>query len=184
MAEIYEVSSPPLESSESDKPDNDDSGIDIDTLKEYLDKCLNTIQTAGSFAFAKTLEFAPNPGIFLKDGGTVGLPLSERDAAAIVAASHEAPFGLGEQTIIIDTSVRKTWELSPTQFELRNPMWQSLINTITQQIGQGLGIDASGKGVKADLYKMLLYEDGAMFKAHQEYAPISIPIHLYIFTWC
>jgi len=37
------------------------------------------------------------------------------------------------------------------------------------KVSAGLGVDASGKGVSAELYKMLLYDNGAMFKPHQEY---------------
>jgi hypothetical protein len=32
----------------------------------------------------------------------------------------------------------------------------------------GLGIHAAGMGISAELYKMLLYDKGAMFKPHQE----------------
>ncbi|TVY39810.1 hypothetical protein LSUB1_G005264 [Lachnellula subtilissima] len=68
-------------------------------------------------------------GIYLKEGGLVGLPLSDRDAEAIIAASHQAPFGKGEETLV-DTSVRKTWEVFPGHFELKNPAWQPFVKTV------------------------------------------------------
>jgi hypothetical protein len=139
----------------------------MDDLVGAIHHCLSDVQTDGSFAVFSPLDNAPNPGIYLKNGGVVGLPLSERDALAIVAASHEAPFGKGEQTII-DTSVRKTWELSPDDFELRNPAWMSFIRSTVTAVGVGLGIGACGRGVSAQLYKMLLYDEGALFKPHQE----------------
>jgi len=52
-------------------------------------------------------QVLPNPGLYLNHGGTIGLPLSGRDAQAIIAASHQAPFERGEQTTV-DKSVRKT----------------------------------------------------------------------------
>ena len=134
---------------------------------EAIHSSLEDVKSVGSFAVFEPLESFPSPGIHLKDGDIIGLPLSNRDAQAIVAASHEAPFGKGEQTII-DKSVRKTWELSPTDFELQNPAWNSYIETIVARVSSGLGISNCGKGISAQLYKMLLYDEGALFKPHQE----------------
>jgi hypothetical protein len=103
----------------------------------------------------------------LKNYGTIGLPLSAGDAAVIVSASHAAPFGKGSETIV-DSSVWKTWELSPSDFEIRNPAWQTFLQSVVEKVSAGLGVNATGKGVSAELYKMLLYDKGAMFKPHQE----------------
>lgn len=46
--------------------------------------------------------------------GTVGLPLSVRDAAAIKAEAQQAPFGKGEHTVV-DKTVRDTWQLDATE---------------------------------------------------------------------
>lgn len=137
-------------------------------LKESLQGCFSAIQSDGSFALFEALSNSPDPRIHLKKGGGIGLPLSDRGAQAIVQASHAAPFGKGEETIL-DTSVRKTWEVSPNEFELRNPAWQTYVQTIVAKVSCGLGVDATGKGVVAELYKMLLYEEGAMFKPHQDH---------------
>jgi len=136
-------------------------------LKEGLEECLTSIEGDGSFALFEPLQDPPNPGIYLKEGGLVGLPLSYRDAEAIIAASHQAPFGKGDETLV-DTSVRKTWEVSPGYFELKNPAWQPFIKTVVAKVSAGLGVDATGNGVSAELYKMLLYDEGALFKPHQE----------------
>jgi hypothetical protein len=132
-----------------------------------LQQCLDDIQTSGSFALFEQLQNPPNPGLTLVNGGPIGLPLSDRDAAAIVAASHAAPFGKGHQTIV-DTTVRKTWEMSPKDFKITNPAWRSFLQGIVTKVSAGLGVDSAGKGVSAELYKLLLYDEGAMFKPHQE----------------
>jgi hypothetical protein len=164
MRGIIEVSSSsPPSSPESNgcvKPDRN-------TLIKDLEECLANVQTDGSFALFEALNNAPNPGLCLKNTSIIGLPLSDHDAQAIVSASHEAPFGKGEETIV-DTSVRKTWEVSPGEFELKNPAWQPYIESIVAKVSTGLGVDTAGKGVAAELYKLLLYEKGAMFKPHQE----------------
>jgi len=138
-----------------------------ESLREGLDECLSNIKSDGCFALFEALENPPNPGLHLKSGGLIGLPLSDRDAQAIVAASHQAPFGKGEETLV-DTSVRKTWEVSPGDFELKNPAWQSFVQSVVTKVSAGLGVDATGNGVSAELYKMLLYDEGALFKPHQE----------------
>lgn len=160
MAEVIEVSSPQPSLGFSNPMFEDE-------LREELFDCLNNIQSNGSFALFEHLSNPPNPGLYLKNGGLIGLPLSERDAKVVVAASHAAPFGKGEQTIV-DNTVRKTWELSPSEFEIRNPAWHPFLESIVAKVSTGLGVDSSGKGVSAELYKMLLYDEGAMFKPHQE----------------
>lgn len=141
--------------------------LNAEDLRARLDDCLSNIQSSGSFALFAHLKNPPNPGLHLKNGGTIGLPLSDRDAEVIIAASHAAPFGKGEETIV-DSSVRKTWELSPTDFGIRNPAWQEFLKSIVAQVSAGLGVDMTGDAVSAELYKLLLYDEGAMFKAHQE----------------
>jgi hypothetical protein len=94
--------------------DQDTSNVVSRTPKELraeLEECLSDIQSSGSFAVFGRLNNPPNPGLYLKKGGPISLPLSDRDAEVIIAASHAAPFGKGEETIV-DTSIRKTWEIS------------------------------------------------------------------------
>jgi len=154
---------PPGLGSETDDNDFQDLGL----LKQDLFECLANIKAPGDFSLFGTLKDAPNPGLLLKNGGLVGLPLSDRDAAAIVGASHQAPFGKGEETVV-DETVRKTWELSHSEFALINPAWEPYLETIVAKVSAGLGVDSTGKGVRAELYKMLLYDEGAMLKPHQE----------------
>lgn len=72
----------------------------------------------------------------------------------------------GSETII-DENVRKTWELNPDQFEISNPAWQSVVVKLAAQATQELGC-APGMPTRVNLYKLLLYEEGAMFKPHKE----------------
>ena len=134
-------------------------------LAEQLENV--NIKANGLFATSGTISEAPNPGLTISNIGSVGLPLSADDAVKISKACHQAPFGRGERTYV-DTSVRKTWELSPDQFHLRNPKWNTLLDTILGRIQTEVGIVASKGSVKAELYKLLLYEKGAFFQKHRE----------------
>jgi hypothetical protein len=161
MHEFEEGPSPPS----SSRPDSESP-----TSKELpatLDKCLSNIQSNGSFALFGHLQIPTNPGLYLKDSAEIGLPLTERDAQLIVAASHAAPFGKGEQ-IIVGEKARKMWEFSPRDFDITNSAWKAFLDSIVAKLSAGLGANATCDSVSAELYKMLLYDKGLMFKQHQE----------------
>ena len=152
-------------------PSQDESdGTSTATLavetKSQLLRCLSRVNDTASFATFAACPLAANPGIVIEKTGSVGLPLSDRDAKAIIEVSHRAPFGRGSETVV-DTDVRKTWELNADQFQLVNPAWQETLGNITERVQVELGLRT---GIKAMPYKMLLYEEGAMFKPHKEYA--------------
>ena len=136
-------------------------------IKEDLCKYLRVIDS-GKFATSGPVTTASNPGLFVEGIGKVGLPLSDRDAADLSRISHEAPFGKGSETFV-DLNVRKTWELNPNQFKLRNPAWPSTLRDIIAKVAQDLGILDGVSSVRAELHKLLLYEPGAFFEKHKEY---------------
>lgn len=157
----------PASLSESDGSSLDGSSGD---LKTDILECLDAVQSVGSFATFGKLDGIVEPDIYINfpAGAThIHVPLLEEHAKAIIAVSHQAPFGKGTETII-DTSVRKTWELNHNQFELRNPEWQQYMAQIAKKVAAELGISRGTGTFQAQLYKMLLYERGAMFKAHTE----------------
>ena len=142
----------------------------IPDLKEGLSDALDQIESSGKFAAFERLDGFVDPKVFVPGIGRIQLPLQEQTARSLIQACHQAPFGKGEQTII-DISVRNTWELNADQFELRNPTWPKYVKQITRSALKELGFDEEDMfGVRAELYKLLLYEKGAMFKPHKEYS--------------
>ena len=139
-------------------------------LKELIYQCLKTIgeDGSGSFATTGTLSHPENPGLAVHDLGPIGLPLSDRDAIELKKRCDQAPFGKGSETFI-DKSVRNTWELGSDQFELRNPAWQVTLGQAMQQVANALGMTGGSLSMRADLYKLLLYDEGAFFESHTEY---------------
>lgn len=79
---------------------------DVESFKTDMLECLNAVESQGTFASSGKLS-SVNPGLHVEGYGTFGLPLSKRDAAALIDASHRAPYGKGEATIV-DEKVRKT----------------------------------------------------------------------------
>lgn len=103
----------------------------------------------------------------VNDLGSIGLPLSERDAKVIVERCHQSPFGKGGETLV-DTAVRKSHELNANEFSIRNPAWDPFICSLVSSAYQQLALTCHRENVRAELYKLLLYEEGAFFKPHQD----------------
>ena len=131
------------------------------------------------FSFNKHYGDAPNPALRLDKLGTVGLPLSDRDADAIKAHAVQAPFGMGERTVV-DTSVRDTWEMDAElvsgmsftfcniiqrsilhQVAFGNPEWNAFIKRVVKDVCETLGVNIATSAPRCELYKLLLYETGS-----------------------
>jgi hypothetical protein len=131
-----------------------------------LCNALENVRSSGSFA-AITRLHSIRPGLEINGIGPVSTPLQPEIARQIIKQARQAPYGKGEKTVV-DTSVRKTWELDASQFSFREAGWKAQISAIVMSAASQLGIDVASTPVRAEIYKMLLYEEGAMFKAHTE----------------
>ena len=132
-------------------------------LKEELLAALSNIQASGSFASFAGISNTP-PALFVDGVGDVTMPLSESQARQLIARAHQAPNGKRSETLV-DTAVRNTWELDAEQFTFRDPAWAGFIKSLCAHTSQRLGINTP---IRAEIYKMLVYEKCAMFKAHTE----------------
>ena len=138
-------------------------------LKDSLRECIFNVRSAGSFAVFHKIEDFVSPGVSVDPIHIIGLPLSQDHAHALIQASCQAPFGKGTETLV-DESVRKTWEINAREVQFRNNEdWQRCLDRIVERAAKELGIVNGSRDVHAEFYKMLLYKEGAMFKAHQEY---------------
>lgn len=120
-----------------------------------------------AFATQGVLPEAINPGLSIKGLGTIGLPLSTRDEAGLIKVCHQAPFGKGSETFV-DTNVRNTLEVNADQLELRNPAWPKALAGVLQDVSNSMGIVGGATSIKAELYRLLLYKEGAFFDKHTE----------------
>ena len=64
----------------------------------------------------------------------------------------------------VDVTVRNIIQVDPSKIKINR--WQSALQDLLQNVCVGLVIDDTG--VRADLYKILMYETGGHFKAHQD----------------
>ena len=137
-------------------------------IRNQLAGCLSHVRYAGSFTSSRVSQLNVDPGLYINDIGSISLPLTLENAKAIMKAAHQAPFGRGSETII-DKSFRNTRELNVDCFQLRNPAWTQYLQDIVTPLGIALGFTDSPAGIETVLYKLLLYEEGAMFKPHKEF---------------
>jgi hypothetical protein len=166
------------EQGDSKYDNSEGEGSDVDyplssDIKVRLGNSLSYLPAAVSFASTGLCPIEVNPAISVAGLGGIGLPLSERDAQLVSSVSYQALYGKGSDTII-DPAVRETKELNADQFELKNPEWLKALEAVVGRAATELGVSGQAAGVKAVLYKLLLYGKGAMFKEHREYDPRPI----------
>ncbi|KAI1381983.1 hypothetical protein F4677DRAFT_11617 [Hypoxylon crocopeplum] len=137
------------------------NGVKVDLLN-----ALESIGTSGSFAASGSISDATfaDPRLEVEGVGNITLPLRTEQAQQLIAKARQAPFGKGTRTIV-DTSVRNTWELDASMLKFCNPQWQSFLQQLCLTVQSQLGVKSN---IKAELYKMLIYETGAMFKSHTD----------------
>ena len=122
------------------------------------------VEGAASFAASGTVDDAM-PGLALAGVGPVALPLTDDVAPKIVAVAARSPFGRRDQTLL-DEQVRRSWEVEPAEVTLGNAAFRAQIGRAAQEAAAMLGVD--GRGVRATLYKLLLYDTGAFFLPHRD----------------
>lgn len=122
------------------------------------------ITPSGGLAAAAKLPQTSALPIWVREGvGLVKFPLQLQDAQRLISKARQAPYGKRTETFV-DTSVRNTWELDATLLDLSDP-WRTTVSGLAIWAGKKLGITGP---VTAELYKMLLYEKGALFKPHTD----------------
>ncbi|MEA3412903.1 MAG: 2OG-Fe(II) oxygenase [Pseudomonadota bacterium] len=105
------------------------------------------------------------PGLKVDGLGVLSLPFGKTLARKLIKQCHQAPYGKGTETLV-DTDVRRTWELDPDQFQLTNPKWEELVEEIIAKVQRELGLE--DRKLKAHLYKLLVYEKGGFFLPHRD----------------
>ena len=105
---------------ESDE--DDDNARDLSDIQYSLFTALQDVDEARLWAsYGPIHHDCPIPGLCLSQSGVVGLPLSSMDASRI--KQHASQSGLKSNPIVDNTDL--TCDLDPSQFELRNPFWQT-----------------------------------------------------------
>lgn len=133
------------------------------TVAEELATILSGVRRPGDFYATGRVElFAPR--LEIEGVGPIALPLLPVQAEQLVAAAEPAPYGRGAETIV-DTAVRRAWQIGPDRVRIAGKHWPRTIEGIVTRAAEGLGVS---EPVTAELYKLLVYEEGGFFISHRD----------------
>jgi hypothetical protein len=133
-------------------------------FKSQLLKVLERVDRPSTFCTSGILPTVL-PGLEVDGVGTVALPLEKTQTNALKKRAHQAPYGKGTKTLV-DTSVRRVWEIDAQQVMLANPQWESVLGEAVDRAQTDLGLE--NQKLKAHFYKLLLYEPGSFFLPHRD----------------
>lgn len=128
---------------------------------------------------ARALQDITNPGSYssrftsnsdhldleVKGVGSIKLPISATTAKALIKQARQAPFGWRDKTVLY-TNIRNVWEFAKSKVKIDKREWNKTLYPALEKLRAALGLP-DGK-LKADLYKMLVYEKGQFFVPHQD----------------
>lgn len=135
----------------------------MSSITNQLFNALQNVQRPGNFYATGRLEVFP-PHLEVEGVGRIALPLLPLQAEQLVAVAERAPYGRGQETIV-DTQVRRTWQIDANRVTLGGKHWQNDLDAIVKRAVTGLGV--SGE-VRAELYKLLVYDAGSFFISHRD----------------
>ena len=133
------------------------------SITNELAAILTTVRRPGDF-FASGLIELLAPQLEVDGVGQIALPLLPTQAKQLVAAAERAPYGRGQQTLV-DTAVRRTWQIGPNQVRIQGRGWARTLSAILTRVCDGLGV---AEPVQAEFYKLLLYDEGSFFASHRD----------------
>lgn len=133
------------------------------SIASDLAAVLELVQRPGDF-FTHGIHEIAAPGLEVAGIGPIALPLLPVQAGQLIGMAERAPYGRGEQTLV-DTAVRRSWQVNPDQVRIRGSGWARTLDAIVARAAEGLGV--TGK-VAAEFYKLLVYDEGSFFVSHRD----------------
>lgn len=128
-----------------------------------LTDILRTLHCHGDFYATGATEIAA-PNLEVEGIGLISLPFQQAQLEQLIACADQAPFGRGTETMI-DTTVRRTWQIDARHLHFGGRNWQRSLDAIVASASTGLGVTDP---VSAQLYKLLIYDTGSFFVGHRD----------------
>lgn len=137
-------------------------------VKKSLAKLIKESAPKNDFFCSGALRSVPI--IRIGDSYTCKFPCNEEAARSLIEYCEEAPFGLGEETVL-DKNVRNRWQISKDKFVVCSSPCKILEkssdkSSILETVRRSLAPDC--KKISSELYKLLVYEEGNHFKTHKD----------------
>ncbi|NDZ18985.1 hypothetical protein C7T35_21950 [Variovorax sp. WS11] len=126
-------------------------------------KLLRTVRTPGDY-YATGACAIPLPRLEVAGVGAIALPLLSVQAGQLIGVAERAPYGRGQETLI-DTEVRRTWQINAERVLIEGKNWARTLSAIVERAATGLGVTDA---VVPALYKLLVYDQGSFFVGHRD----------------
>lgn len=133
------------------------------SITTELAKVLSAVQRSGDF-YASGITGMRVPRLEVEGVGPIALPLLPAQAQQLIAVAEQAPYGRGAETLI-DSQVRRTWQIDEARVHLQGQGWTQTLTHIVTWAAASLGV--TGR-VAAELYKLLIYDEGSFFVSHRD----------------
>ena len=125
-----------VEEVEGSEEDDDDPDA-LDDIQCLLSEVLDNINGDRTWAsYGPILSNIPIPKLRLSQSSAIGLPLSLKAASRI--KKHASRFGSERNPSVDDDDL--TCDLDPSQFELRNPMWHTLVQSVGMKASRAFDV--------------------------------------------
>ncbi len=147
-----------------DTPENTQIKVPYNRDLKALEDVLAAVRRPGDFFVRGALE-TPMPRLEIEGVGVISFPIPDSQIQDIIKHAERAPYGRGGETIL-DTSVRNTWQLTPVNVRIGGKSWGRSFQHILSTVADGLG--CAGTDISAELYKLLVYEEGGFFLPHRD----------------
>ncbi|KAJ7450057.1 hypothetical protein B0H11DRAFT_325445 [Mycena galericulata] len=159
---------------ESDEEDDDENDSEVDEkpliapstdIKGDFESVLQDgFEFDGAFAFSERYAMgdAPNPCLSIDGLGTIGIPLSEREARAIISACI---------AVSTPSGTSGTWEISSEKVHFNNPAWDAWIQKTAGVAASEALAAYTGVTPSFTLRKLVIHETSSHSSHHKE--PIS-----------
>ena len=97
-------------------------------ITDDLAAVLQQIHRPGDFHASGTFDLRP-PEIEVEGFGVLALPVLPDQAKRLVAIAERAPFGRGQETIV-DTDVRRSWQISTDHVRISGKRWKAALDEV------------------------------------------------------
>ncbi len=163
------------EEGSQEEEEEEEEELDADQWREELKGILDDIDKKGDFYVGRDVtpnipRFSPRISIDgMEENEQLAFPLMKYQAKRLCSFAEKAPFGKGMDTVY-DESVRSVWQVDATKVKFCDLwQWQVALRRIVSDCTASLGMTVEQQiNVRANLYKLLLYEPGGHFKKHRD----------------
>ena len=129
-----------------------------------LENLLAGVNRPGDYFVAGKIE-TPLPQLTVRGAGRIAFPVMASQVKKLMSVANRAPYGKGEETIV-DTNVRRVWQIETDEVSLSGKHWANGLKTVMEKVADGLGCGHAR--VEAELYKLLVYDEGSFFLPHRD----------------